>query len=367
MNYCMHNDADLKSARWDITDRCNLNCIHCSAKGQFKEARNLSEERAFYLLDIIWEKGIKNLTILGGEPFLYPHIYSVLSHACDLGFNVDITTNGTMIDYIEIDNLINIGLRSIFFSIDGSMPSINDAIRGPDVFKKTSESIGRLSELRESKGSSVYINVNTVLNKINSSNIPQIVELCSQYNIDCFKLSDLDLAGNALYNSDVLRLNRAEKIRSIQEIMKIIPNYPHIDFDILSSNPRFLEFLYENYDIEFPISISGCKACRKEIYIDPSGVISPCVSIYQDPLLSGRYTDSIFNLKDLPLSEHRIYREFKDNYQLIKDTYSTYTPCKTCPYLTTLCYPCPLGSSNEQNQIELCCIAEDELSKLGLA
>lgn len=357
-------DVDIRSARWDITSNCNLNCIHCSARGLLKGTRDLSKRDAIHLLDILHENGLKDLNILGGEPFTYPYIYNVLSYACNLGFNVDITTNGTLVSDSNANDLIDLGLRSIFFSIDGSMPSINDVIRGSGVFDKAVRAVSRFSKLKETTGSSTDIIVNTVLNKINSSNIPQIIELCDRLNVEGFRLFDLDLLGNALSNSNMLFLNREEKLQAFKGIAQVIPDYPNLSFDILSSNPKFLEFLYEKYKLVFPVTIAGCKACKKEIYIDPMGNFSPCISArnYQDPISHNNYTGSIFNLKGAPMLEQEIFRAFMDNFPLAKDTYSNYIPCIACPYLTTLCYPCPLGSSSDKCRIELCSLAEEELT-----
>ena len=178
------------------------------------------------LLDKLWQNGITNLNILGREPFLYPYINTVLEYACDLGFKVDITTNGTVIKDTDIEFLVSLGLRSIFFSIDGSSPEIDDTIRGKGVFSKTLSTMQKFLAEREVQNSPLKINVNTVLTSINASDIPAIIDLCSLNGVNGFKLSHLDLIGNAALNSDNLFLKPKEEFKVAEEIMKIIPNYP---------------------------------------------------------------------------------------------------------------------------------------------
>jgi len=330
-----------------------------------------SPELAISLLDKLWQNGIKNLNILGREPFLYPHINTILQYACDRGFHVDITTNGTVISDNDIKFLASLGLRSIFFSIDGSSPEVNDAIRGDGVFHRALVAMQKLLAETKNKNSSIKVNVNTVLTKINASDIPAIIDLCSSNGVNGFKLSHLDLIGNASINSDRLFLKPTEEFKVAEEVVKIIPDYPELQFNILSSKPKFLEYLYKKYNAIFPVSISGCKACIEEIYLDPFGNISPCLSTYGGfSNVSHRnfenYNINVFECGEVPLCEHPFCKEFKHTFPLIKETYENYIPCNSCPYLTTLCYPCPLGFSSNVYLEELCYIAEKKLNELDI-
>ena len=119
---------------------------------------------------------------------------------------------------------------------------------------------------------------NTVLTKINASDINNIVELCSSNGVSLFKLSHLLDLGNAPHNSENLYLKPGEEFQIAEEVIKRTPNYTELAFDILSDKPIFLDFIYKKYKTVFPIRMSGCKACIKEIYVDPNGGISPCLA-----------------------------------------------------------------------------------------
>ena len=264
--------------------------------------------------------------------------------------------------------MVGLGLRSIFFSIDGSGPNIDDTIRGKGVFNKSLTTMQKFLAERKIQNSPLKVNVNTVLTKINASDIPAIINLCSSNGVDGFKLSHLDLIGNAAFNSDSLFLKPIEEFKVVEEVMKIIPNYPELKFSILSSKPKFLEYVYKKYNVSFPVDVTGCKACIREIYIDPAGNTAPCLSTYEE--FGNKLNDKIKNYKvnifesNTPLCEYAFYNEFKNNFPLIKETYQNYVPCNSCPYLTTLCYPCPLGSSDSIHVDEFCSIAEEKLSEM---
>jgi MoaA/NifB/PqqE/SkfB family radical SAM enzyme len=303
------------------------------------------------LLDRLWQNGVTHLNILGKEPFLYPHINSILRHACNRGFVVDITTNGTAIEYNNISWLVAIGLRSIYFSLDGSCPAVNDVIRGNGTFHKTLTTMQKFLREKEKQESPLQVNVNTVLTKINKPDIYNIINLCSANGVSAFKLSRLEMVGRVIHHLDRLFLKPEEEFNVAEELIKRIPQHPKLALNILSIKPLFLEYLYKKFGAVFPIIPCGCKACREEIYIDPAGHISPCLStsIAFSTLTKQcdeRKKENVLEIGDKPISALSSYREFRSAFKLTERTYKNYIPCNSCPYLATICYPCPLHSSN---------------------
>jgi MoaA/NifB/PqqE/SkfB family radical SAM enzyme len=274
-----------------------------------------------------------------------------------------------MIKENDIDFLVSLGMRSIFFSFDGSSPDVNDAIRGEGVFEKALATMQMFIEEKKKQKSPVRINVNTVLNRMNASNIPEIIDFCAYHGVNSYKLSHIDMIGNAETNSNSLYLTPREEFRAVERAIKSVQKYPEIQFSILSTKPKFLEYIYKKYGVAFPVNICGCKACIKEIYIDPTGHISPCLSTYEgfSKLLHNEdinYKIDIFESDDRPLAKYPFYKEFRRAFPLVKKTYKNYVPCNSCPYLATLCYPCPLGSTTNVNRDELCLIADEKLNEM---
>jgi MoaA/NifB/PqqE/SkfB family radical SAM enzyme len=359
---------DIRTARWDIFTKCNLNCIHCSAEGLFDHTDYLPLKSALSVLDTLWGNGITHLVILGKEPFLHPDIFPIIQYAAQKGFQTDITTNGTTVNEIDIPRLISSGIRSIFFSLDGSCSKVNDVIRGQEVFQKTTKTLAELLREKKKENATIMINVNTVLNKVNASDIGNIVELCANLGVDLYRLSHMIDIGSASRNISDLYLSPADEFQVAEDILKHSSKYPKMSFDILSDKPLFLEFIYHKYNVTLPVRISGCKACSKEIYIDPLGWISPCLgtSMDLDRLLvdhNKRLQMSIFQLKDFPIKKMSIFQEFRQEYPLDKDTYKDFVPCNSCPYLTTICYPCPLDYKKKKNTEDLCLIAQKKLAR----
>ncbi|MEN2993765.1 MAG: radical SAM/SPASM domain-containing protein [Thermodesulfovibrio sp.] len=81
------------------TLRCNKNCDFCFSKALFYD--DLDENKIEYLINFLNENKIKNLDILGGEPFLYKHFPKLIEKALENGLEITVSTNGTLIKNIR--------------------------------------------------------------------------------------------------------------------------------------------------------------------------------------------------------------------------------------------------------------------------
>ncbi len=75
--------------RLSVTDYCNLDCFFCSNEGMDEEQRNtthINVDQAVYLLEVLREHGLSNVSITGGEPTLHPDIGRIVREANRLRF-----------------------------------------------------------------------------------------------------------------------------------------------------------------------------------------------------------------------------------------------------------------------------------------
>ncbi len=144
--------------RWvvfQLLERCNLHCKMCYEWG---EEGSYFEKKSLEQLDVgIVKKVIEDcreakpyFELFGGEPLLYPQVEEVLSAIRYYGCNVDIPTNGTLLER-HADMLVENEPRRIWVSIDGP-EEINDTQRGKGVYKKAVAGIKKLYETREERG-----------------------------------------------------------------------------------------------------------------------------------------------------------------------------------------------------------------------
>ncbi|MFH1140840.1 MAG: radical SAM protein [Chloroflexota bacterium] len=127
------------SLAFDLTGRCQLNCIHCAKKGMDRKA-NLPLEVFKGVLPQAIKYGVKKLGFSGGEPTLHPHLFEILDIACEKGLTFYFVSNGwnfseiwpTLSDYRK-------GVGTLFFSLDGAREETHDFHRAPGSYQRLME------------------------------------------------------------------------------------------------------------------------------------------------------------------------------------------------------------------------------------
>jgi MoaA/NifB/PqqE/SkfB family radical SAM enzyme len=143
------------------TWRCNLKCAGCYTLGQQRHP-GLEYDLVKRILKEARELGIYFITILGGEPFVYPHLFQMLEDHPDIFFQV--YTNGTLMDQEAADRLAALGNVAVVVSCEGYEEE-TDRWRGKGVFQKIMDAMDNLRQARVILGSSATVtrhNVETV-------------------------------------------------------------------------------------------------------------------------------------------------------------------------------------------------------------
>jgi radical SAM protein with 4Fe4S-binding SPASM domain len=118
-------------AVWELTLACNLNCIHCGSSAGRKRENELSLEESLKLCEDLKSIGCLGIALMGGEPFLHPHWYTIAQRVKDLDMALSIITNGWLgKDEKIIKKLVDLSPECVTVSLDGGEASVHDMIRG---------------------------------------------------------------------------------------------------------------------------------------------------------------------------------------------------------------------------------------------
>ena len=81
---------------WQITNECNLACLHCiEESGPGKAFRDeLDREQVFDVLDQLMDLDVPYLSFSGGEPMLHPLFFEMVECVCSKGGQLKVETNG---------------------------------------------------------------------------------------------------------------------------------------------------------------------------------------------------------------------------------------------------------------------------------
>lgn len=141
---CFRSKENSKDKRvcWEITTSCNLSCAFChryNHRSEYYDAKNIDTT-----MMILKDKGINSVIISGGEPLLHPDLFEVMEKLYQNGFELDICTNGTIMNDRVISSLSRY-VSEISISIDGMTAERHDQMRGvKGCFDKTISTVNLL-------------------------------------------------------------------------------------------------------------------------------------------------------------------------------------------------------------------------------
>ena len=182
---------------WELTNACNLACIHCRASAIKDPAPDeLSTTEAKHFVDELIE--YKPIIILtGGEPLLRSDVYDIAQYASGHGLRVVLATNGTLLTPDIARHLKEVGIQRVSISIDGSTKETHDIFRGePGAFD------GAMCGINMLKNEGISFQINTTITKRNLTQIPNIYDLA------------LELGASALHIFLLVPTGRGEEIES---------------------------------------------------------------------------------------------------------------------------------------------------------
>jgi len=272
----------IKQCDWEITTKCNLNCLHCIINKQRKELNTVQCKK---IIDILNKLGCKTINFTGGEPLLRKDFFEILTYSNSNKLKNRIFTNGTLINKQNIKSLKNL-IEYIGFSLDGLRTS-NDKIRGENSFKKT------INSIKLAKRNSINFGIYATLNKLNLNKLEEFLVFIKKLKPMNVSLNEVVFRGKAKKNRKDLLCNLDSDI-ILAKIKKIFPK--------------------ERFRKE-----KGCLINPKKIFLISDGRFYLCTEISQlkPSLYIGRFLPPNF----------RKYSLFLKNYKNLK------LPSK-CPYVT---------------------------------
>lgn len=314
------------------------------------------------ILDKLKELSFTRVHLLGGEPLMAPNLKYIVSYARKLGIEVTMVTNGTLLTEQLFNELYDLGVKSISFSMDGTSCESNDLIRGKGAFNRTVENIKRANEIRKNKAREIYLYLSFTLTRANIKSY-DLLEFAEKLGIDSVSISYLSNEGEARKNYNNLELTQDEKMEFIDKIISDYKNHKKVSLHI-DSRSWLVEYIYKKHGHRLVTDNLGCKGGDRQLYILANGQLLPCspagTSIGKK--LKGIILEEFPNLlydtvEDIEKSKSHI---FFYNYTRSNKTYEAIKPCSNCKYT---CKACPL-LYDAKNVVEECVVAQRRIKEL---
>ncbi len=180
---------------WNLIRRCNLTCKHCysiSADIDFKG--ELTTQEVYDTMDDLKEFQVPVLILSGGEPLLRPDIYDISKRAKAMGFYVGLSSNGTLITEENIDQIAEVGYDYVGVSLDGIRETHDEFRQKKGAFDESMKGI----KLCQDRG--IKVGIRFTLTQDNAHELPKMLDLMDEHDLDKFYLSHLNYAGRGNRN-----------------------------------------------------------------------------------------------------------------------------------------------------------------------
>ena len=179
---------------WQITNECNLACLHCiEESGPGKAfADELDRDQVFAVLDQLLDSEVPYLSFSGGEPMLHPHFFAMVERACERGAQLKIETNAHYLDRANAARLKELGVKAVQVSLDGASVATFGRMRVRGEFDRV------LDGVRNLRDAGVPIEINFSPASFNLHEVDAVVDLAYELGAYSFYTGRTMYTGNAV-------------------------------------------------------------------------------------------------------------------------------------------------------------------------
>ena len=157
-------------AVWEITLACDLACGHCGSRAGRARPDELSTDEAFALVDQLFELGVIEEVLIGGESYLRDDWCAIIRRIAERGMQPLLTTGGRGMTAERAADAARAGLVSASVSLDG-LRETHDRQRGV-----TGSFDAALDAMRNLREAGVDVSANTQINRLSLRELPELVE-----------------------------------------------------------------------------------------------------------------------------------------------------------------------------------------------
>jgi len=205
---------------WEVTQACDLACVHCRASAQSeRNPRELTTEQGYRLLDEIRSFGEPLMVFTGGDPLKRPDIYDLIRYSVKIGLRTNVTPSATPLLTSEaIEGFKRAGISRMALSLDGPDAASHDDFRGiPGTFDRA------MFALRYARDIGLDTQLQTTITKRNMGRLPEMAELAKEVRTKMWSLFFLIVTGRALDNDDLDPAEYEKVFEFMYELSKTAP------------------------------------------------------------------------------------------------------------------------------------------------
>jgi radical SAM protein len=205
---------------WEVTQACDLACVHCRASAQSeRHPQELSTAQGYRLLDEIRSFGEPLMVFTGGDPLKRPDLYDLIRYSVGLGLRTNVTPSATPLLTAEaIQSFKDAGVTRMAISLDGPDAATHDEFRGiPGTFDRA------LFALRYARDIGLDTQLQTTVSRRNMARLPEVAEIAREVRTKMWSLFFLIVTGRAELGDDLLAAEYERVFEFMYELSKTAP------------------------------------------------------------------------------------------------------------------------------------------------
>jgi radical SAM protein len=205
---------------WEVTQACDLACVHCRASAESeRHPKELTTEQGYRLLDEIRSFGEPLMVFTGGDPLKRPDLYELIRYAVKIGLRTNVTPSATPLLTAEaIEKFKEAGVSRMAISLDGPDAATHDDFRGvPGTFERA------MFALRHARDIGLDTQLQTTVSRRNMDRLPEFAEIAREVRTKMWSLFFLIVTGRALENDDLDAAGYEKVFEFMYELSKTAP------------------------------------------------------------------------------------------------------------------------------------------------
>jgi len=316
---------------WEVTTLCDHACGHCGSRAWKARDDELDLTETLAVADQLAALGTKEVTLIGGEAYLFDGVLTLVRHLTDLGIRVSIQTGGWGITPELARELKKAGLRALGFSVDGTAET-HDVLRA-----KEGSHARALAGIRIAREAGLVVASNTQVNRLTAPVLEETALLLKDAGVQVWRCQLTVPMGRAADAAewllepwqmlDVMDTLGSLQIRFAEEAAASGAGLKGL-FNIVAGNNLGY---YSPHEMILRSDPGGAarhwKGCQAGVYtmsIESDGTIKACPSLPTAPYKAG-------NVRDVKLDEVW-HTEPLLNFVQERDTSELWGFCAECEY-----------------------------------
>lgn len=300
------------------TLRCSQRCIYCYA-----DVKEINEQEDLLPLSRVYEiiqeckkLNFASVSVSGGEPFVYKHIFKVLKWIREAGYHPQIPTKYPLTKK-QVYRLKDMGFDSFQISIDALDQKILTYITG----RNSDYPLRIMKTMKYAKEAELKLSIVSVVTTYNINTVGDMVrKLVNQGNI--FRIRITEVGGSIYRSNDKLFPSDSDCGRLEEEINKIKIEFPEIPISF--SHGKDPSFMSKEEKTNFFKKRAVCSAGKWAFVLLPNGKVNPCEELYYHPaFIAG-------DLRHQSIIEMWNSKEWHNLLHPEQSLFSKDSPCKDC-------------------------------------